>query len=105
LKLNFNIDYLWGIDCTASGILIVASTRDQRSAHHESLYAIDPMSGEVERIAGTGAMGNADGDALNEATLSGPLGLCLDQSNHCCWVVGDRSTSIRRVTLNPAFFH
>ena len=57
--------------CPVTGLLLVAD------AHNNRIRAVDPRTGAVTTLAGTGEEGAADGEAA-EASLNGPYGLAVD---------------------------
>jgi hypothetical protein len=71
----------YAIECTASGMLIFGCLATS------CIYAVDPAISTVERIAGTGCVGTADGKALTEATFYRILDVCLDESARRLWFV------------------
>ncbi len=98
LKLNTRIKISpWAMDYTPSGHLIVGCT----TTH--SLYVINPVSGDVDRLAGTGDYGFADGPGLSakfhsiyavQIISERQFAIVSDVSNH----------RLRRVTLPPHLF-
>jgi hypothetical protein len=94
-----------GIDFTSNGTLIISNGWDW------CLYACDPSNGEVELIAGRvlaysdeESQTSCDGKALTEAHFHRQIGICVDPSLQCVWVVENLGKRIRCLTLNPAFF-
>ncbi len=93
-----------GIDTTLSGVLIVACDTTY------SLYAIDPDSHAVSKLAGSGraaAAGNrvSDAPAIGDANHFASLrSVVVMDDRHCAFVVDPETETIRCVSLPPFVF-
>ncbi len=100
LELTLNIPGPHGIDCTPTGRLIVSCI----GTH--SIYLVDPSSGDVELLAGSGewkVTGSADGSGRT-ARFNWPSDLKLDDEAQCIYVTEYEHHRIRRVSLPSRLF-
>jgi hypothetical protein len=91
-----------GIGATLRGVLIVTCSLTC------SVYAIDPCTGQCERIAGTrgevdGSAELVDGPAL-QTILEYPHGVVIVDSECSAYITDAGQHAIRRITLPPSYF-
>ncbi len=99
--LRLETPRFWGIDTTLTGMLIVTCTVTQ------SLYAIDPINGEVTRLLGTGLAIEPppSGPLLSDETsLLFARSLIVMDDKHIAFVCDASNDQIRCVTLPPHLF-
>ncbi len=86
----------YALECTASGLLLFSSLISH------SIFSLEPISGEVCRIAGLGMdrsdSGEINGDSLEQATFDHPFGLYLSPDEQTLFVLDGRN-GLRSVTL------
>ncbi len=91
-------DEFFGIEClSGSGLLILTS-------HLNRLLVVNPRNGRAAVLVGvSGEAGDADGDALSEAQLTDPTGLCLVDGERKLLLTEYFPGLLREVTLPTSF--
>ncbi len=99
LKLKPALLIPWGIDCTPSGHLIVSC------AHTNSIYSVDPRTGDLELLVGSGlrTRGFTDGSG-SAARFNSPLDLVVSDSGRCAYVADKQNNRIRRMKVLSRLF-
>ena len=92
------------LDGNSNGHLVYSEIHDAlfvTSHGSHSIFHVT-LDGMVTKIAGTGARGNKDGDALTEATFSRPNGIAISPDGDTLWVNSSIPVTDAGFPLNPS---